>query len=127
MIEVKNSVPPDVRAAIAAFLNECQKEARPFAVEEALGAIRTIFPGMDISDADLKDAIMSEATTAGFAVDYARDSLPDSTKRKALDRWDNEGGASGRMGTSEAHRRIDNDTDGTRRRAQAMKDQGKLI
>src|SRR5690606_18289772 len=33
----KRPIPPDVRAAISAFLNECQNEARPFATTEALG------------------------------------------------------------------------------------------
>lgn len=121
------TVPPDVRAAIAAFLNECQNEARPFAAVEALGAIRAIFPGMDISDSDLEDAIMSEASTAGFAVNYAGETSSDSAKRKALDRWDNEGGAIGQATIGEAQRRIDNDSDGTRRRAKAMKGQGELI
>lgn len=57
----KQFAPPDVRAAIAGFLNECQKEARPFARIEELGAIRAIFPNLDIPDADLEDAVASEA------------------------------------------------------------------
>ena len=63
------SIPPDVRAAIAAFLAGCQKEARPFAAIEAIGAIRTLFPRLDISDVDLRDALSSEASAAGFDVE----------------------------------------------------------
>ena len=42
------------------FLTEYQEEARPFAIPEALAAIRRIFPDLDISDADLVDAITSK-------------------------------------------------------------------
>lgn len=62
-------IPKDIREAIAAFLNACQMEARPFASAEALGAIRTMFPHLDISDADLEDAITSEAAEAGYDID----------------------------------------------------------
>ncbi|WFP95244.1 hypothetical protein P4B07_29835 (plasmid) [Ensifer adhaerens] len=82
----KRSLPmsPEVRAAIAAFLSACQKEARPFATSEALGAVRRIFPDLDISDTDLMDAITSEAFVAGFDVD---------TPNTASGEWDSEGGA----------------------------------
>lgn len=69
-VQAKRSLPADVRAAIAAFLNQCQNEAKPFAGTEALGAIRTMFPELDISDADLEDAVFSEAANAGFDVGY---------------------------------------------------------
>ena len=111
-----SSIPPEVRAAIAAFLDECQNEARPFAVAEALGAIRAIFPGLDISDADLEDAISSEAAVAGFDIDYGSGDGPAKVRRKTIERWENEGGAIGKAPRTETQRRIDNDTDGTRRR-----------
>jgi len=121
-VDAIHHIPPDVRAAIGAFLNECQKETRPFAISEALGAIRSIFPDLQVSDVDLLDAIASEASTAGFDIDYADISRTSETlKRKALERWDNEGGAIGKIPRTEAQRRIDNDTSGTRRRAKATK------
>jgi hypothetical protein len=86
------SIAPEVRAAIAAFLNECQTEARPFATAEVLEAIRNVFPGLDISDRDLEDAISSEASSAGFDIDFDSRDGPRNIKRKALERWDNEGG-----------------------------------
>jgi hypothetical protein len=104
----KRTIPPEVRAAIAAFLNECQKEAKPFAAIEALGALRTIFPHLDISDSDLEDGISSEAAGAGFDIDLG------SLLRQ-------------RKAGAEAKRRIDNDTAGTRRRAKATKERNDLI
>ena len=123
----KRSISPEVRAAIAAFLNECQNEARPFATTEALGAVRNIFPDLDISDSDLEDAISSEAATAGFDIDQDSHKRRAKVKRKALERWENEGGAIATERSTEAQRRIDNDTVGTRRRARATKDRNQLI
>jgi hypothetical protein len=127
-VDAIHHIPPDVRAAIGAFLNECQKEARPFAISEALSAIRRIFPNLQISDVDLLDAITSEASTAGFDIDYEDISRRSKTlKRTALEEWDNEGGAIGKPPRSEAQRRKDNDTSGTRRRAKETKDRNDLI
>ncbi len=123
----KGSISPEVRAAIAAFLNECQKEARPFATAEVLGAVRNMFPDLDISDSDLEEAISSEAATAGFDIDRDSRKGQAKVKRKALDRWENEGGAIATGPRTEAQRRIDNDTAGTRRRAKATKDRNQLI
>lgn len=120
-------IPPDVQAAISAFLNECQKEARPLAKSEALEAIRRIFPDLEISDVDLVDAIISEASMAGIDIDYDVAKTPDTLKRKSLDRWDNEGGAIGKPPRTEAQRRIDNDTSGAKRRAKATKNRNDLI
>jgi len=86
-------ISPDVRAAIAAFLQACQKEAEPFAAAEALGAVRQIFPMLDINDDALTDAIVSEANAAGFDIEYDASGSPQQLKRKALERWENEGGA----------------------------------
>lgn len=69
-MQAKRPLPANVHAAIAAFLNQCQNEAKPFAGTEALGAIRTMFPELDISDAYLEDAISNEAAKAGFDVGY---------------------------------------------------------
>jgi len=100
----KQFVPPDVRAAVAGFLNECQKEARPFAMAEALGAIRAIFPNLDIPDADLEDAAASEAAKAGFHIDQDNRGRGRKVQQKALDRWDSEGGAPGKTPSTEAQR-----------------------
>lgn len=113
-------IDPDTRAAISEFLNRCQKEARPLATSEAMEAIRRIFPGLEISDADLMDALTSEASAAGFEVVITLAEI--AVRRKALERWDNEGGAIG-----QTQREIDNDTSGTRRRAEEVKQRGRLI
>ena len=126
-MQAKRPLPADVRAAIAAFLNQCQNEAKPFAGTEALGALRTMFPEMDISDVDLGDAISTEAANAGFDVGYEPRTGSAKMKRKALQRWENEGGATEKAPRTEAQRRIDNDTDGTRRRATTNKDRNQLI
>lgn len=127
MTSTNRDIPPDVRAAIGAFLNECQREARPFAASEAMSAIRRIFPGLEISDVDLLDALTSEASSAGFDIDYDVTLTSETIKRNSLERWDNEGGAIGTPPRTEAQRRIDNDTSGTRRRSKATKDQNDLI
>jgi hypothetical protein len=90
------NIPPEVRAAIGAFLNACQKEARPLATGEALGAVRRVFPDLHISDAALADAISSEASAAGFHIDAGSDTPSEIMKRSSLEEWDNEGGAIGR-------------------------------
>lgn len=106
---------PEMRAAISAFLSACQKEARPFATAEALGAVRRVFP-----------AISSEATSAGFEVDTPE---PRSAARMkdALEKWDNEGGAIKNRAPVEAHGIRANDKDGKGRRAKAIKDRNELL
>ena len=126
-VDATRHITPDVRAAIGAFLNECQKDGRPFAISEALGAIRRVFPDLQISDGDLLDAITSEASTAGFDIDYDVSSKFATLKRQALEEWDNEGGAIGKPPLTEAPRRIEDDTSGTRRRAKETKDRNDLI
>ena len=126
-VDATHHITPDVRAAIGAFLNECQKDSRPFAISEALGAIRHVFPDLQISDGVLLDAITSEASTAGFDIDYDVSAKIATLKRQALEEWDNEGGAIGKPPLTEAQRRIDNDTSGSRRRAKEMKDRNELI
>lgn len=117
------SAPPDVRAAIGSFLNDRQA-GDPFALSHAMTAIRRIFPDLGISDADLADVITSEALSAGLDIDV---DVP--APKGSLDRWDNEGGAirEAPAPRTNAERLIDNDTDGTRRRAQVVKDTNRLI
>ena len=111
---------PDVRAAISTFLNESQRDAQPFAISDALKAVRRVFPDLEISDADLADAITSEALTAGLDIHY---DIDPPRKASSLERWDNEGGAIGKTESAldEAERRKITDTDGTRRRAKRAK------
>ena len=126
-MQAKRPLPANVHAAIAAFLNQCQNEAKPFAGTEALGAIRTMFPELNISDADLEDAISSEAANAGFDVGYKPRIGSAKMKRNALQSSQNEGGATKKTPRTEAQRRIDNDTNGTQRRATTTKDRNQLI
>ncbi|HEU5067440.1 MAG TPA: hypothetical protein VFT61_04560 [Sphingomicrobium sp.] len=86
---------PDLRAAISAFLNDSRGD-QAFDVSEALDAVRRVFPNLEISDGELVDAIASEASTAGFHIHYDADQNPKALERRALDRWDDEGGATGR-------------------------------
>ena len=39
---------PDVRAAISTFLNESLRDAQPFAISDALKAVRRVFPDLEI-------------------------------------------------------------------------------
>lgn len=82
-------IPPHVREAISVFLDRCQKEARPFATSEALGAIRTMFPELDTWDADLDNAISSQACTAGFDINFGAVDIPDRVRINSLERRDN--------------------------------------
>lgn len=93
-----HNIPPEVREAIKQFLTAAQEETGPFAISEALGAVRRVFPDLDVSDSELVDAIASEASVAGFEIDYHSGGEPKAIMRKALDRWDNEGGAIGKNG-----------------------------
>ena len=80
-----------------------------------------------LSDAELENAISSEAADAGFDVGYDTRTSSARAKRKALQRLENEGGATAKASRTETQRRIDNDTDGTRRRDKATKDRHRLI
>lgn len=81
---------PEVRAAIGNFLNECQKSPQPFAISEAIDAIRRVFPDLELSDAELADAISSEALTAGVEIHH---DVAKSSQSASLNRWEDEGGA----------------------------------
>ncbi|MEY9199325.1 hypothetical protein ABIA16_004504 [Sinorhizobium fredii] len=119
-------ISPEVRAAIGAFLSACQKEARPLATSEALGAVRRLFPDLDISDTHLADAIISEASLAGFHV-VTPDHKSAAPMRDSLEEWDNEGGAVERPSRSETRGGSGNDSDGIRRWAKATKDRNELL
>ncbi|WEX75740.1 hypothetical protein PYH37_000108 [Sinorhizobium numidicum] len=119
-------ISPEVRAAISAFLSACQKEARPLATSEALGAVRRVFPDLDISDIDLMDAIISEAALAGFDV-VTPDRKSAARRRDSLEEWDNEGSAIEQPPRSKIPGGSSNDSDGTRRRAKATKDRNEMI
>lgn len=112
-------VPPEVRAAISNFLNDIQNDPQPFAVSDALRAVRRVFPDLDVSDADLADAVASEASTAGLHIHYDIDQV---RKTSSLERWENEGGTVGQseQGNEAAPRKTD-DTDGAGRGAKAKR------
>jgi hypothetical protein len=76
-----DSLSPDVRAAISDFLNDIQEDGQPFDVTIAVDAVKRVFPGVEISDAALLDAIVSEASVSGFDIDYDVDSVPKSLKK----------------------------------------------
>ena len=122
-----STISPEVRAAVAAFLHECQDEAQPFAVAEALGAIRAIFPDLEISDSDLEDALSSEAAVAGFEIEYDAYRRLAKVRRKALERRENEGGAVETKPLSDDQSGIYNNSDGTRRRVEQMKAKNQLF
>ncbi|MGP2491059.1 hypothetical protein ACTDI4_05460 [Mesorhizobium sp. PUT5] len=46
---------------------------------------------------------------------------------RGISRWDDEGGAPGKLPRTEAQRRIDNDTDGARRRAKETYSRNRLV
>lgn len=64
-----DQIPDEVRAAIDTFLNECRKEVRPFVVAEAPGAIRHLFPALDIASSKLVNAMAHAAAAVGFGTE----------------------------------------------------------
>lgn len=125
-----HDLPADVRAAISSFLKACQNEARPFATEEALEAIRNIFPDLIIDDADLIDGLISEASVAGFDVGVTEETR--KRRRQSLDTWEDEGGAfhqkhESRQERRRARRMVVDDTVGARRGVKEDKERNRLI
>jgi hypothetical protein len=109
-------IQPDVRAAISAFLNEAQRDAKPFALSDGLAAIRQIFPDMEISDSDLADAVTSEALTAGVEIEF--DEI--KTAREMRETSD--------QARKDAAQRVKtNDIVGTIRRDKATKERHRLL
>ncbi|UUP16573.1 hypothetical protein [Nitratireductor thuwali] len=91
-----NGVPAEVQEAIKRFLAAAEDETELIEMSEAIEAVRRVFPDLDVSDSALTDAIASEASVAGFDIDYDAERQPKAFKRKAIERWDNEGGAIGK-------------------------------
>lgn len=109
-------ISPEVRAAISNFLNDVQDDPRPFAISDALRAVRRVFPDLNVSDADLADAVASEASTAGLRIHYDIDQSRDTSSQEG---GGNEAGP-GEQG-NEAARRKSTDTDGAARSARAKR------
>lgn len=84
---------PRVRAAIHAFLDGCQKEAHPPETVGVVGSLRRAFPELDISDADLADALIREVSWAFISNADAESFALAALERHGLDAWENEGGA----------------------------------
>lgn len=84
---------PRVLAAIHAFLDGCQKEAHPPETVGVAGSLRRAFPELDISDADLADALIREVSWAFISNADAESFLLAELERRGLDAWENEGGA----------------------------------
>ena len=83
-------IQPEVRAAIS-FVNEVRGASKQLALSEALAAIRQVFPDLAISDADLADALASEALAAGLDVEFDVLKTPKALERRALRPRDNKG------------------------------------
>jgi hypothetical protein len=85
-------IQPEVRAAISAFVTEAGGGAsKQLALSEALAAIRQVFPDLVISDAELADALASEALAAGLDVEFDVLKTPKALERRALRPRDNKG------------------------------------
>ena len=84
-------IQPEVRAAISAFVNEDRGASKQLALSEALAAIRQVFPDVVISDAELADALASEALAAGLDVEFDVLKTPKALERRALRPRDNKG------------------------------------
>ena len=77
-------IQPELRAAISAFVNDARAASRQLALSEAVAAIRQVFPDVVVSDADLADALASEALTAGLDVKFDVLKTPKTLERRAL-------------------------------------------
>lgn len=108
-------VPPEVKAAVRSFLEECQKEARPFDTTQALKAIRRIFPGLDIADSALLGVLNGEAFSSGFQTHL----------RTAGGGNQNETLQSPKL--VETQRSVDSDKSGARRRSKETKSRNYLL
>jgi len=92
MSSEQNRISEDVRHSIKAFLDQSQREARPFAVVEALGALKRLSPQLDVPDEEWLETLQREASSAGFEVVYEADGTLLKINR-SLESWENEGGA----------------------------------
>lgn len=123
------TIPVDVREALGMLMEQSRKRREKLTVSEAIDTVRRRFPDLKASDADLIDGITGEAVAYDLAIEF--DVPPPNSATGALDRWDNESGAIKKRPTErerrEAGRRIVNDTDGTRRRTEAIKHRNQII
>lgn len=82
---------PEVQAAVAVFLKCYHRGDGPFAISEAMEAVRRIYPLLDVSDNELTDAIAGEAVAARLNIHF--DGPGKFSALPATERWENEGGA----------------------------------
>ena len=122
------SMPSDVREAVSDLIEQTRRQRGSLTILEAIETMRRSFPDLVCSDRDLIDAIVSEAVATSLALEF---DVPGTNSSGWLDRWDNEGGAIKKKPTEselrEARRRVDNDTDGTRRRAEEVKSRNQMF
>lgn len=110
----------DPRAAISALFT-VPKIGRPFAISGLFGAVRRVFPNLGASDAGSEYSAAIEPSTARF--DFNSD---DASTPMEIEIPDGEGAAV-KSPRTEAQRRSDNDTNGTRRRARETHTRHQLI
>ena len=122
------SLPVQVRRAIGIMLEQARQHREPLAMSKAIEELRHRFPDQASSDNDLIDAVNNEAVALHVAINV---DVPRPSGSKALERWDNEGGAIKRKPTEaerhESERRVVNDTDGTRRRSEEVKSRNQMF
>jgi hypothetical protein len=122
------SLPLQVRQEIGIMLERARQRREPLAMSKAIEELRRRFPDQASSDNDLIDAVKNEAVASHVAIDV---DVPLPSGSKALERWDNEGGAIKRKPTEaeryESERRVVNDTDGTRRRSEEVKSRNQMF
>lgn len=83
---------PEVQAAIAVFLLNYKSGNGPFAISEAIEAVRRVYPLLSVSDNDLTEAIAGEAVAARLNIDFDGVAMR-KPKPPATQQWENEGGA----------------------------------
>ena len=117
-----------VREALAGLIEQIRLQGGSLTMADAIEAMRIRFPNLASSDGDLIDGIVREVVAASFALDFDVNGTGGSGW---LDRWDAEGSAIKEKQTEselrEARRRIVNDTDGTRRRAEEVKSRNQMF
>ena len=117
-----------VREALAGLIEQIRLQGDSLTMAEAIKAMRLRFPNLPSSDGDLIDGIVREVVTASFALDF---DVHGTAGSRWLKRWDAEGGAINEKQTEserrEARRRVVNDTDGTRRRAEEVKSRNQMF
>jgi len=117
-----------VRETLAGLIEQTHLQGGSLTLSEAIETMRSRFPDLTSSDDDLIDGIVREAVAASFALDF---DVHGTAGSRWLKRWDAEGGAINEKQTEserrEARRRVVNDTDGTRRRAEEVKSRNQMF